>query len=312
MTPEPIISDKNNGVLSGPGATKLFRRRYRLLETLGVGTFSTVRAALDVATGVKWACKVVPGDASNLQERLQEVAIHHQLRHSCIVGFREAYLIENTIFIITEMLTGSDLLDTMLNRDSSFSEIELREVAFQMLNAVAYLADAGVAHRDLKLENVVLVSDATEADDNNRLRLKLIDFGLAGQLTPEQPHFTASCGSLAFVAPELLRTANNVQYGTSCDVWSIGISLYTLVVGRVPYDCSAPSTCIRSIRKGPPAFRDPAWSLLSEEAVDFVKALLTVDPQARPTARDTLNHPWLRRNTSEAHSAENDGDVRLL
>eukprot|EP00193_Tetraselmis_chui_P009981 CAMPEP_0177784466 /NCGR_PEP_ID=MMETSP0491_2-20121128/19727_1 /TAXON_ID=63592 /ORGANISM="Tetraselmis chuii, Strain PLY429" /LENGTH=118 /DNA_ID=CAMNT_0019305257 /DNA_START=297 /DNA_END=650 /DNA_ORIENTATION=+ len=58
MTPEPIISDKNNGVLSGPGATKLFRRRYRLLETLGVGTFSTVRAALDVATGVKWACKV--------------------------------------------------------------------------------------------------------------------------------------------------------------------------------------------------------------------------------------------------------------
>jgi serine/threonine protein kinase len=261
----------------------VFASKYRLGEVMGFGAFSTVRAAVDRETGKEWACKIVTEDAEK-ELILEEVTILRQLRHPNIVEYREHFDTSEGLFIITEKLCGPNLLSALVER-GSYSEEDTCEVVRQLLSALAYLDSKGIAHRDLKAENIMLVSET------DHTTLKIIDFGLAGQLSSSSANFMAPCGTPTYLAPEI---ANGLPYGTACDVWAVGVLVFLLLSGDIPFDAPSVSSLMNCICTEALRFKDPVWELHSARAMALNKRLLSKEPSRRPTAREALHDPWLR------------------
>eukprot|EP00873_Tetraselmis_striata_P009754 jgi/Tetstr1/430018/TSEL_019879.t1 len=258
-----------------------FRGRYQLGRCLGVGAFSTVRLATDRATGEQWACKIVTEEAER-ELLLQEVHILRQLDHPNLLNYREHFDEFEHLYIVTEYLPGTDLLTSVLDR-GSYSEEDSRELMHQVLSALAYLNSKGIAHRDLKLNNIVCDADST--------KLKIIDFGLADQLSDQKTSFIEACGTPVVLAPEV---AFQRPYRPSCDVWAAGVILFTLLSGDYPFQANSVDDMLRLIRRSNgPRFGDPVWQITSSGAQDLVKALMTANPTERPSAEEALRHPWL-------------------
>jgi serine/threonine protein kinase len=253
-------------------------------EVIGSGSFSVVQRAVCKATGTAWAVKRFHGNTSR-DAVLKEIRFLTQLDHKHILRPREYFDDDTGISLITELLTGHDLLQTLTER-GSYAEDDCSQIAKRLLGALAHCHSQGIVHRDLKPENVVL---ACELDPCS---VRLVDFGLAGQLTSWKPLLTESCGTPSYAAPEVLQ--RNASYGTTPDVWAVGVLVYMLLSGAPPFGAvSSLKELMRKIRAGNYHMSDPAWELVSEEAREFVKLLLTVKPEDRPTAAEALTHPWI-------------------
>jgi len=149
---------------------------------------------------------------------------------------------------------------------------------------LSYLHDIGIVHRDLKLENLLLVNK-----DENDMRIKLADFGLS-KLYSGKVMVTA-CGTPFYVAPDVLIGGG---YGPSVDVWSAGILLYVLLSGRLPFSADNDADLFRLIMKADLVFKSPQFDTVSDTAKDLIKKLLVADPGKRLTAKQALEHPFLK------------------
>mmetsp|Transcript_40957 Transcript_40957/g.73603 ORF Transcript_40957/g.73603 Transcript_40957/m.73603 type:complete len:316 (-) Transcript_40957:295-1242(-) len=271
----------------------IIEQRYILGEVLGYGNFATVRVAVDRETGKEWACKTVT-EVTEMDMLLREVRLLEQLNHPNILSYREHVIENKELYIITELLHGSDLLTALLAR-GSYTEDDARHCTKQLLSALAYMSERGIVHRDLKLENIVL-SDAMDFTT-----LKIIDFGLGDQLTKKKLHLTQACGTPLFAAPEVI--SERPVYGTSCDVWAVGVALFALLSGDYPYMGTSLPDLLRRIKSAPVRFSDPVWEITSPEAKDFVHWLLTKSATSRPTASQALTHRWLADDSSTGSSS---------
>mmetsp|Transcript_33659 Transcript_33659/g.84826 ORF Transcript_33659/g.84826 Transcript_33659/m.84826 type:complete len:304 (+) Transcript_33659:211-1122(+) len=260
-----------------------FSERYHLGRCLGHGAFSTVRLAVDRATGSEWACKIVTEEAER-ELQLREVHILQQLKHPNLLSYREHFNEPDHLYIVTELLSGFDLLSAVHER-GSYSEGDAREVMEQLLSALAYLDSKGIAHRDLKLDNIALV------DEVDFTKVKIIDFGLSDQLSDTKTAFHEACGTPALLAPEV---ASRKPYGHGCDVWAAGVVIFMLLSGDYPFKGTSVGEVLKVIMQAKPCFSDPVWEITSSNARDFVKALLTADPAERPSPESALSHPWMR------------------
>jgi len=258
--------------------------QYDLGDVLGFGSAGRVHVATDKATGKKWACKVVTEEVE-MEAQLQEVELLLQLDHPNIVQYREHFFSDSGLLhIVMELVAGTDLM-TALRLRGSFAEEDAREVVAQLLDALEHVHDKGIAHRDLKPENILV-----HADDHTRI--KIIDFGLGGQLRGDDDGFQEACGTPGYVAPEVVR--GEYAYDTSCDIWSVGVVLFLLLSGDFPFKGDTLPTLLAAVRKGVVSFRDPAWEMVSMSGRETVKALLTINPQERPTAAEARrNTRWL-------------------
>eukprot|EP00873_Tetraselmis_striata_P018571 jgi/Tetstr1/438835/TSEL_027344.t1 len=276
---------------AGPGGRnhKPIRSCYNLGTIIGTGNFSVVRIAEEICTGALVAVKAFLKGKSSKEEAYREIALLQKAQHVSVIRFLEYFEEESGgIFLVTELVSGREA-QICLSERGSYAEEDCRTVARQLLRALEHLHRNGIAHRDLKLENVVF------GEDDCLSTLRIIDFGLAGQLSKECPKFSKACGTPVSTAPEVL--VQQASYGTSCDVWSLGCLLFTLLSGAPPFGCK-PFISLRDlvhiIRRGRYSMADPAWEMVSESARDFVNSLLTVDPASRPTATAALLHPWLQ------------------
>lgn len=260
-----------------------FRDRYQLGRCLGVGAFSTVRLATDRVTGELWACKIVTEEAER-ELLLREVRILQQLDHPNLLKYREHFNEFDHLYIVTEYLRGTDLLTAVLER-GSYAEEDARDVMRQVLSALAYLNSKGIAHRDLKLDNVALVFEA------DHTTLKIIDFGLSDQLSDHQTAFTEGCGTPVVLAPEV---ACRLLYGPSCDVWAAGVMLFVLLSGDYPFQANSVGALLNLVKRAKPSFKDPVWQITSSGAQDLVQSLMSATPTERPSAEAALSHSWLR------------------
>jgi calcium/calmodulin-dependent protein kinase I len=260
-----------------------FKERYLLGRVLGSGTFSTVRLAVDRFTGTKWACKIVTEQAER-ELLLREVEILQQLDHPNILKYREHFSTTKNLYIITELLKGTDLRAAVMER-GSYAEDDAREIVRQILSALSYLDSKGVAHRDLKMENIMF-SPPTASDR----QIKIIDFGLAGQLSDNAAAFREAYGTPLYLAPEV---ASGMPYGTSCDVWAAGVILFVLLSGDFPFCGDSINELVESICHSSLRFADPVWELTSSGAKHMVHSLLTGNPAKRVTAKEAAMHPWL-------------------
>lgn len=255
-------------------------------EVLGKGFHGEVCTAVSKLTGAVFALKRLrlDGMSSELRMRMQvEVELLLCTDHPHLVKLYDVYISPEYLHLVMERL-GDEVVDRLQKR-RKFGERQAAGALRQMFLAVAYLHGQGIAHRDLKLENFLFEDSSSGEEDGT---LKLIDLGFAEFCRPGE-ELSLGCGSRGYIAPEVMQGAYTVQ----CDIWSLGVIAYTLLIGQMPF-ASSRAAMARSVAKGSQCiFEGEAWELVSPAALDLVTKLLVVDPRARLTAEQALRHPWI-------------------
>ncbi|THU50594.1 hypothetical protein C4D60_Mb06t21890 [Musa balbisiana] len=262
--------------------------RYELDRLLGCGTFAKVYLARSVSDGAAVAIKVLdkPEVVGTGMARsvLTEVAAMRRLAHPNILKLHEVMATRSKIYLVMEHAPGGDLLACVARRGGLLPEHAARRYFQQLVSALHYCHARGVAHRDLKPQNLLLDRDGN---------LKISDFGLAA--LPEQlrdGRLQTACGTPAYTAPEVIRRKG--YDGAKADAWSCGVILFVLLAGSLPFDDANLALMYRRIHKRDYAF--PKW--VSPPARRLLYRLLDPNPETRITIAVLMEHPWLKRSLS--------------
>uniref|UniRef100_A0A674DPS7 Maternal embryonic leucine zipper kinase n=1 Tax=Salmo trutta TaxID=8032 RepID=A0A674DPS7_SALTR len=253
---------------------------YEVYETIGSGGFAKVKLGRHILTGEKVAIKIM--EKKELGEDLPRVKVEIEamksLSHQHVCRLYHVIETNTKIYMVLEYCPGGELFDYIIAKDR-LSEEETRVFFRQIVSALAYVHSQGYAHRDLKPENLLL------DEDHN---LKLIDFGLCakpkGGLGYE---LMTCCGSPAYAAPELIQGKSYI--GSEADVWSMGVLLFALLCGYLPFDDDNCMVLYRKITRG--TYNNPHW--LSPGSILLLNQMMQVDPKHRVTIRQLLDHPWM-------------------
>ena len=212
-----------------------------------------------------------------------EIDAMKDLRHQHICQLMQVIETEEKIFMVLEYCPGGELFDYIVAKDR-LSESEARFFFRQIIAALAYIHSKGYAHRDLKPENLLL-------DDNQCL--KLIDFGLCAKPKGGMENLLRTCcGSPAYAAPELI--CGKSYLGAEADLWSMGVLLYALLCGYLPFDDDNINLLYKKIQQG--KYDLPAW--LTQDSTQLLADLLQVDPKKRITMQQLVYHPWVLKGYS--------------
>lgn len=259
---------------------------YELLEVIGRGSFSVCRRCLHRTTRTEYAVKII--DKKNKSDCLEEIEILLRYgTHPNIITLRDVYEDERSVYLVTELLRGGELLDKLL-RQRYLSEREAAAVFHVVASTVQYLHKSGVVHRDLKPSNLLYASQSCKPES-----LRIVDFGFSKQLRTSTGLLMTPCYTASFVAPEVLKRQG---YDASCDVWALGVILYTMLSGKTPFASSesdSPEAILRRIGEARPDLSSGLWESVSAPAKELVRQLLHVDPGQRLSAAEALRHPWL-------------------
>ncbi|XP_050404797.1 ribosomal protein S6 kinase alpha-5 [Patella vulgata] len=257
-------------------------------SALGDGSFSICRKCCNIKTHKTYAVKIV-SRRSDCQTEIQLLRLCQG--HPNIVTMVDIFYDEVHTYIVTELLAGGELLDR-IKKKKSFTENEASEIMCKLVKAVQYMHSKGVVHRDLKPENLLF------EDDTDSAEIKIIDFGFA-RLNPENQTLNTPCFTLPYAAPEVLRQTTNKDHGydESCDLWSLGVILYTMLSGKAPFRARSKedtaSDIMDRIKGGDFNLTDSDWHTVSDQAKKLIKGLLTVEPRKRLTMNDLLKNEWL-------------------
>jgi calcium-dependent protein kinase len=224
-----------------------------------------------------------------VEEMRNEVAILRSLDHPNILRVYDWYETPTHSYMVMEYCSGGNLLSS---DRCPYTEPQVAQVMIQVLGAMVYIHKRGIAHRDVKPENIVYAHKGEEAPP------KLIDFGLSKQSMGHGQPLNMKCrvGTLLCMSPEVIRG----KYTNKADIWSVGTVAYTLLSNTRPFDGSTDREIINNILdygKYKP-MQGPVWNEVSDLAKDFCAKLMTYNPDKRPTAKEALAHAWLRKYKS--------------
>jgi len=269
-------------------STSSFDYHYHLLSiTLGKGAFCEVRKCQHKRTGVIRAVKII--DKHGLDEVTTdnfagEVEILKKLDHPNIMRVFEVYDESRYYYMVMECCTGRELFE-MLTTSERIYEEQAADIMSQLFSAVTYLHSMNVVHRDLKPENILV----SQIADSPRCHVTIIDFETAA-LLDVQHQLTGSFGTVYYMAPEVLEG----RYNEKCDLWSLGVILYILLSGKPPFDGDTERHIARSIKAMVLRFEEEEWEYVSEDAKDLVEKLLEKNISQRISAKEAVNHPWIK------------------
>jgi calcium/calmodulin-dependent protein kinase I len=256
-----------------------------------------VKVGLDKKTKEKVAIKAVSKKMVEKQETLDnEITILSDITHPHIVKMHAIFDAADTLFIVMELMQGGELYEEIVRR-KSFSERDASYVMRQLLEALKYLHEKGIVHRDLKLENLLLVVP-------NKLDIKLADFGLSKIIKGQA--LTTACGTPFYVAPDILMGDG---YNSAVDLWAAGVLLYVLLSGRLPFAADSDADLFKAILECDLVWKSPQFDNVSDEAKDLIKHLILKTPEQRYTATQALAHPFITGTTrnEQLHTSVYDG-----
>ena len=274
-------------------------------EPLGAGSYGVVRAAVSKKTGEVFALKTlkkapwIKAPASMQAVNYYHGKIRNEVEVMRTIGgslsvcyLYEAFEDDENCHLLMELCSGGELLDrVVIGSSEEYREAKVANLVKSVLRTTVQCHRRGIIYRDIKPDNFLF---QTEDQDSP---LKATDFGLAGKLPPNGENLARRCGTPSYMAPEVIER----NYNSPADVWSAGVVTYQLLSGRLPFtDKINPrpnaKEVFRAILEDPIDFETDPWPEVSEDAKDFVKKLLNKDPDARPTARAALLHPWLTKS----------------
>jgi len=256
--------------------------KFTLGEELGRGGFSIVKRGIEKETGDAYAIKIISKNQSEEELNLlrREIDIMKKLKHDNIVSLHSVFEDNDTMFLVMELATGGELFDQIINK-GVYSEQDAAFIIQQILEAISYMHGNGICHRDLKPENLLVTGS-----DNDII--KISDFGLSKDFGKE--NLKTSCGTPDYVAPEVLRGA---AYDNTVDVWSVGVITYILLCGFPPFYGNTDQQIFGKILRCEYDFPSPDWDSISDEGKEFIRALLVLNPNDRPSASQCLEAPWI-------------------
>ncbi|OXB68303.1 hypothetical protein ASZ78_015243 [Callipepla squamata] len=252
---------------------------YRLLKTIGKGNFAKVKLARHVLTGREVAVKIIDKTQLNptsLQKLFREVRIMKILNHPNIVKLFEVIETEKTLYLVMEYASGGEVFDYLVAH-GRMKEKEARAKFRQIVSAVQYCHQKCIVHRDLKAENLLLDSD---------MNIKIADFGFSNEFTVGNKLDTF-CGSPPYAAPELFQ--GKKYDGPEVDVWSLGVILYTLVSGSLPFDGQNLKELRERVLRG--KYRIPFY--MSTDCENLLKKLLVLNPIKRGSLEQIMKDRWM-------------------
>ncbi|XP_069715011.1 MAP/microtubule affinity-regulating kinase 3 isoform X7 [Phaenicophaeus curvirostris] len=258
---------------------------YRLLKTIGKGNFAKVKLARHILTGREVAIKIIDKTQLNptsLQKLFREVRIMKILNHPNIVKLFEVIETEKTLYLIMEYASGGEVFDYLVAH-GRMKEKEARAKFRQIVSAVQYCHQKHIVHRDLKAENLLLDAD---------MNIKIADFGFSNEFTVGNKLDTF-CGSPPYAAPELFQ--GKKYDGPEVDVWSLGVILYTLVSGSLPFDGQTLKELRERVLRG--KYRIPFY--MSTDCENLLKRFLVLNPTKRGTLEQIMKDRWINAGHEE-------------
>ncbi|XP_073926601.1 ribosomal protein S6 kinase alpha-2 isoform X1 [Castor canadensis] len=281
-----------------------FTDGYEIKEDIGVGSYSVCKRCVHKATDAEYAVKIIDKSKRDPSEEIEILLRYGQ--HPNIITLKDVYDDGKYVYLVTELMRGGELLDRIL-RQRCFSEREASDVLCTITRTMDYLHSQGVVHRDLKPSNILYMDES-----GNPESIRICDFGFAKQLRAENGLLMTPCYTANFVAPEVLKRQG---YDAACDVWSLGVLLYTMLAGFTPFangPDDTPEEILARIGCGKYALSGGNWDSISDAAKDVVVKMLHVDPQQRLTAVQVLKHPWIVNREYLSQSQLSRQDVHLV
>lgn len=256
-------------------------------KLIGRGAFAIVREAVYKPKNIKVAIKIY--DRFNMKHTMrtknvkEEIKIMRHLHHPNIIRFFDYFSTKTFASLVLEFIPGSCLASYLKESPNhKLSELNTRIIFKQIVSAVAYCHSKGIAHRDIKLENILVQPE-------KKLLIKLIDFGLSTVCSPTaEVKSKVFCGTPSYMAPEILKKKDYL--GTKADIWALGILLYVLLTGTFPFKGASDRELFQRICKGEVLY----YGTIPENVQSLIKRILTVDPESRPTAQEVLSYYFPR------------------
>ncbi|XP_062429678.1 ribosomal protein S6 kinase alpha-2 isoform X1 [Rhea pennata] len=281
-----------------------FTDGYEIKEDIGIGSYSVCKRCVHKATETEFAVKIIDKSKRDPSEEIEILLRYGQ--HPNIITLKDVYDDGKYVYLVMELMRGGELLDRIL-RQKCFSEREASAVLCTITRTVDYLHSQGVVHRDLKPSNILYMDESGNPDS-----IRICDFGFAKQLRAENGLLMTPCYTANFVAPEVLKRQG---YDAACDIWSLGILLYTMLAGFTPFangPDDTPEEILARIGSGKYALTGGNWDSVSDTAKDIVSKMLHVDPHQRLTAVQVLRHPWIVNREHLSQNQLSRQDVHLV
>jgi MAP/microtubule affinity-regulating kinase len=259
--------------------------RYRTVGFLGRGMSASVWEAVDESGNLNFAVKMFDKSkgnwASKEKQAVREARLLEKLKHPAIVQVLDTVDTHSKYHIVLELVIGGSLRELLSKQPSpGLGEVLSSRYFEKICDGIAYCHAKNIVHRDLKLENILL-----ESATNN---VKIIDFGFALLLKSPEQRLRIFCGTPSYMAPELIM--GKEYSGFSTDMWALGVVLFGMLVGRLPFEGQTESQLYAKIRRGTFRFSEG----LADTPKRVVSGLLKIDAANRPTAAQVLRHPWVR------------------
>ena len=254
---------------------------YILKQTIGEGSFSKVKLAVHKPSNNTVAIKIISKQNLSKNDRLRterEISILSSLNHPHIIHVIEIIQTDSFYYIVMEYCPEGELFSYIVNR-KRLSEEEASFLFYQIVNAVEYIHSKSISHRDLKPENILLLSNRS---------IKVIDFGLSNYFD-NKTTLATPCGSPCYAAPEMLK--NKLYDGRKVDIWSIGIILYAMVCGYLPFDDKNTQRLYQKVMKSQVTYTKN----ISSNAKNIINQMLVKDPKKRITIEGIKKHPFYQQ-----------------
>ncbi|KAL5268413.1 hypothetical protein ACHWQZ_G002320 [Mnemiopsis leidyi] len=261
----------------GPGSRKT---DFSFIRKIGRGGFGEVYEAKCISTGEVVALKVLDKRKLKKEEYRKvcnEIEIHKNIQHPSIVKMYGWFEDANFMYLVLEKCCHGDLHHFLKRRGNPLPEVEARELFAQLVEGVIYLHNNNIVHRDISLNNLLLTKD---------MSLKLADFGMAKRLSGPQDTHRTMCGTPNFMSPE---TLSNAGRGFMADCWALGVVLFHLLTGELPFEDTGVNEILRRVKSG--KFHIP--SNVSVDARSLIGLLLQADPRNRVSAQEILKHSFM-------------------
>ena len=281
-----------------------------LIKLLGKGAFGEVYLSEKENSKKLFATKKISREIADRPKfkkyLVNEINILKMLDHPNIVKLEEVKKSSHSYFIVMEYINGGGLSECLKKYMEKFGKAFPEEIVQylmrQIIDALVYIHDKKIIHRDLKLDNIMVNFDS-EIDKQNlnmmKAKIKIIDFGFSVLLT-EQNLASTTVGSPINMDPIILEKFNklrdkNITYDNKADIWSIGTVCYELLIGKAVFDAQTMEDLVEKVKEG--KYRIP--STVSKEVVSFLNSMLQYDPQYRFSAKELQNHPFITKNIKD-------------